>query len=74
MAVVAQHSGRSSCYSAINGTVYDLTSWIDRHPGGAQRILSICGKDGSSAFSGQHEGEPRPEQILAGFEVGRLAQ
>jgi cytochrome b involved in lipid metabolism len=74
MAQVATHNTASSCYSAINGIVYDLTTWINRHPGGAARILSICGKDGSSAFSGQHAGEPRPEQILAGFQVGALVQ
>lgn len=74
MAQVATHNNASSCYSAINGIVYDLTTWINRHPGGSARILSICGKDGSSAFNGQHAGEPRPEQILAGFQVGALVQ
>jgi predicted heme/steroid binding protein len=74
LAQVAQHSSRASCYSAIRGIVYDLTSWIDRHPGGPDKILSICGKDGSSAFVNQHEGEPRPEQMLASFKLGTLAQ
>ena len=73
MAVVAQHNSAQSCHSAINGSVYDLTSWINQHPGGSERILSICGKDGSSAFSNKHEGEPKPEQTLAGFRVGELA-
>jgi cytochrome b involved in lipid metabolism len=72
LADIATHNGRASCWSAINGNVYDLTSWIDRHPGGAQRILSICGKDGSSAFSNQHEGEPKPETMLASFKLGVL--
>ncbi len=74
MAQVATHNNASSCYGAINGIVYDLTTWINRHPGGSARILAICGKDGSSAFNGQHAGEPRPEQILAGFQVGALVQ
>lgn len=73
LAEVATHKDKTSCYSVINGTVYDLTTWIDRHPGGAERILSICGKDGTSAFDRKHEGEPRPEQMLATFAVGVLA-
>jgi cytochrome b involved in lipid metabolism len=74
MAEVSTHSTKDSCYSAVRGTVYDLTSWIYKHPGGANNILKICGKDGTSAFTGKHEGEPKPEQILAGFEIGTLAK
>jgi cytochrome b involved in lipid metabolism len=72
LADVATHPDRTSCWSAINGNVYDLTTWIDRHPGGADRILSICGKDGSSAFSKKHLGEPKPEAMLATFKIGVL--
>ncbi len=74
LAQVAVHNNQTSCYSAINGVVYDLTSWISRHPGGAQEILGICGKDGSSAFNGQHGTQGRPASILAGFEIGTLTK
>jgi cytochrome b involved in lipid metabolism len=72
MTEVAMHKDSKSCWSAISGTVYDLTAWITKHPGGAANILSICGKDGTSAFTGQHEGEPKPANILAGYEIGIL--
>lgn len=72
LAQVAQHADSKSCYSAVNGVVYDLTSWITRHPGGQREILAICGRDGSSAFNGEHGGQSRPEQLLAGFEIGAL--
>lgn len=71
---VAKHNNADSCYSAIRGSVYDLTSWVYRHPGGSARILSICGKDGTSAFTTQHAGEPRPEQMLATFKIGELVK
>ncbi len=71
---VATHNTEADCYSAINGKVYDLTAWINKHPGGDRAILSICGKDGSAAFDGEHGGESRPEKILLGFEVGTLTQ
>lgn len=74
LAQVAMHPDRTSCYSAINGNVYDLTSWINQHPGGPQRILSICGKDGSSAFNAQHGGDPRVASILATMKIGTLTQ
>lgn len=74
MADVSAHNTSTSCYSAVNGIVYDLTNWISRHPGGQREILAICGKDGSSAFNGQHGGDTKPERILAGFEIGTLAK
>ncbi len=72
LAQVATHNSETSCYSAINGKVYDLGAWINQHPGGDRAILGICGKDGSSAFNGRHGGQARPEAILAGFEIGIL--
>jgi cytochrome b involved in lipid metabolism len=73
LADVAQHSTATSCWSAINGGVYDLTSWINKHPGGPEAILGICGKDGSAAFNAQHGGQSRPANELAGFKIGVLA-
>ncbi len=73
MAQVAQHKDATSCWSAINGKVYDLTSWINQHPGGPEHILSICGSDGSSAFNAQHGGQSQPAQILQQFYIGTLA-
>lgn len=71
---VAQHSDASSCWSAIGNTVYDLTSFIARHPGGEKRILKLCGTDGTSAFEGQHGGDTKPEQTLARHAIGTLIQ
>ena len=72
-ATIAMHADAISCWSSINGTVYDLTSWIPKHPGGEQAILSICGIDGSTKFNAQHGGAPLQQQILAGFKIGVLS-
>jgi cytochrome b involved in lipid metabolism len=74
MAEVALHADTTSCYSVINGSVYDLTTWITKHPGGERGIKSICGKDGSDGFNGKHGGKPQPESTLASFKIGVLAQ
>jgi cytochrome b involved in lipid metabolism len=72
LADVAQHNNASSCWAAINGNVYDLTNWINQHPGGPQRILNICGTDGSAAFNNQHGGQSRPADELSQFLLGPL--
>lgn len=71
---IAGHNSRSSCWSAVNGSVYDLTSWIPNHPGGENAILSICGVDGSNSYNRQHGGSSRPASILFGFKIGTLAK
>ncbi len=67
---VAQHTTKASCWSMINGNIYDLTSWIPKHPGGEGAILSICGIDGSSAFNGQHGRSSKVANVLVGFKIG----
>lgn len=71
---VAQHNTSGDCWTAIEGKVYDLTDWEDQHPGGAARIQSLCGIDGSSLFNAQHDGQSRPESVLDGYQIGVLAQ
>lgn len=74
MAVVAAHNTQASCYTVVSGVVYDVTSWIAQHPGGSSAILSMCGKDGTAAFTGQHGGQARPASELASFKLGALVQ
>ncbi|HEY4494024.1 MAG TPA: cytochrome b5 domain-containing protein [Candidatus Paceibacterota bacterium] len=74
MAQVATHNSKSDCWTAINGSVYNVTPWIDLHPGGSEKILSLCGKDGSAAFTTQHSGQSRPASELAAFKIGILKQ
>ncbi len=71
-AEVSGHASTQSCWSIVNGKVYDLTSWINRHPGGSSAIKRMCGVDGSEDFNDQHGGKGRPERELAAFYIGVL--
>lgn len=71
-AEVAKHASAADCWSVVSGKVYDLTSYVNSHPGGSGAISALCGKDGTQAFSGQHGGAPSPTNTLAAFLVGNL--
>lgn len=73
MADVATHNDASSCWSVIDGHVYDLTQWIPQHPGGEEAIRALCGVDGTEVFHNQHGDAPKQAQVLAGFKIGDLA-
>ena len=70
---VQKHASSQDCWSVVNGQVYNLTTYVNSHPGGAALISSICGKDGSAAFSGQHAGATTPASVLSAFAIGQLA-
>jgi len=74
LAEVALHSDKVSCWTVIDGSVYDLTPFIFQHPGGAENIMRICGKDGTQAFSNQHGGgNEQQKAILATSRIGALS-
>mgnify|MGYP000981550871 FL=1 len=74
MANVKKNNSAASCWSLINGNVYNLTTWINSHPGGPSAIRGICGVDGSSSFNGRHAGQSNPKENLAGYLLGPLAK
>ena len=73
MEKVRANNSEASCWSVIDGNVYDLTRWIGSHPGGRGNILSLCGKNGTTEFAAKHRGDPNPQARLKGFLLGPLA-
>jgi cytochrome b involved in lipid metabolism len=69
-AEIGTHNSKSDCWSIVNGNVYNLTSYVSRHPGGQSVIANICGKDGSNAFTNQHNNQGKPNNVLSGFLLG----
>ncbi len=72
MAQVRANNTARSCWTAIDGVVYDLTRWISNHPGGSNAILFLCGTDGTNAFSAQHQNQARPAVRLDSYRLGPL--
>ena len=70
---VASHNSRTDCWTAIDQTVYDLTPYIQQHPGGAGALANLCGIDATSAFKSQHGGQQRPASELASLAIGVYA-
>lgn len=41
---VAKHDTRNSCWVVVEGNVYDVTGFLESHPGGVSSILKYAGK------------------------------
>ena len=72
MTQVRANNTSRSCWTVIDGVVYDLTKWISNHPGGSGAILFLCGTDGTNAFKAQHENQARPAIRLDIYRLGPL--
>jgi hypothetical protein len=72
MAQVRANNTARSCWTAIDGNVYNLTNWISAHPGGSGAILFLCGTDGTNAYKAQHENQSRPSIRLDAYRIGAL--
>ncbi len=73
MAQVAANNSAKSCWAVIEGSVYNLTAWINSHPGGSGAIISLCGTEATSSFKGKHGNQSRPAAQLSGYLLGPLA-
>lgn len=75
---VAAHAGRESCWLAIEGKVYDVTSFVQGgfHPG-KEAILQGCGKDATELFNTRPMGSgtahsERARKMLPKYYIGEL--
>ncbi|ESO98309.1 hypothetical protein LOTGIDRAFT_114342 [Lottia gigantea] len=48
--LVSEHSNETSCWIVVNDMVYDVTSFLDKHPGGSDVVLEHAGTDATVAF------------------------
>ncbi len=72
MADITAHAKPESCWAAINGSVYDLTTWVARHPGGEKPIGMLCGKDATDMFTRKHGKSNSAQAALGLLKIGSL--
>ncbi len=74
---VARHASKDDCWAIISDDVYDLTEFINRHPGGDE-ILRACGTDATTLFNsrqtqdGQWVGSGTPHSQAAMEQLAKL--
>ncbi|XP_068657682.1 cytochrome b5-like [Aristolochia californica] len=80
----SDHNKKEDCWVVIDGKVYDVTSYLDEHPGGDDVLLAATGKDATDDFEDAGhsqtardlmkdycigELDPSPPQIIPELEI-----
>ncbi|OAL27800.1 hypothetical protein AYO20_09653 [Fonsecaea nubica] len=60
---VARHNDRQSCWIVLYGKVYDITDFLDEHPGGPQILLKTAGQDATAEYESVHSPELLEETL-----------
>jgi len=69
---VAQHNTNESAWVSIEDKVYDITGWLDKHPGGREYLEIGAGRDITYLFDSYHPFSTKPTEILKKYEIGTL--
>ncbi|XP_061770946.1 cytochrome b5 reductase 4 isoform X2 [Nerophis ophidion] len=67
-----KHNTRNDCWTCIRGLVYNVSPYMDYHPGGEDELMKAAGIDGTDLFDQVHRWV-NYESMLKECLVGRMA-
>ncbi|EPS63893.1 hypothetical protein M569_10892, partial [Genlisea aurea] len=71
MLEASQHNTRGDCWIVVEGKVYDVSSYLDEHPGGDDVLLRATGKDATEEFEDAGHSKTARE-LMEKFFIGEL--
>lgn len=69
---IRQHTSPGDLWLVIDRKVYDVSTWMEDHPGGPEVMLQEAGKDASNAFA-EIGHSLYAEGLLKEYYIGDLA-
>ncbi|XP_061479234.1 cytochrome b5 reductase 4 isoform X2 [Rhineura floridana] len=69
---LSKHNKKDDCWICIRGLVYNITPYMEYHPGGEDELMKAAGADGTDLFDQVHRWV-NYESMLKECMVGRMA-
>ncbi|XP_075058810.1 cytochrome b5 reductase 4 isoform X2 [Mixophyes fleayi] len=69
---LAKHNKKTDCWICIRGLVYNVTPYMEYHPGGEEELMKAAGADGTQLFDQVHRWV-NYESMLKECLIGRMA-
>ncbi|KAL2233497.1 UNVERIFIED_CONTAM: Cytochrome b5 isoform A [Sesamum indicum] len=73
MEEASEHNTKDDCWVVIDGKVYDVSSYLDEHPGGDDVLLRATGKDATDEFEDAGHSKTARE-LMEQYCIGELDQ
>ncbi|XP_021910387.1 cytochrome b5 [Carica papaya] len=67
----SSHNTKDDCWVVIDGKIYDVTTYLDEHPGGDDVVLAVTGKDATDEFEDAGHSKTARE-LMENFFIGEL--
>jgi cytochrome b involved in lipid metabolism len=71
LADVLAHNTTDDCWIIVNAKVYDVTNYLNLHPGGSSILFGYAGKDATEAFRMVRHSR-NATRMLDKYEVGQM--
>ncbi|CAN6675798.1 unnamed protein product [Malus baccata var. baccata] len=65
MQEASQHNTKDNCWVVIDGKVYDVSTYLDDHPGGDDVLLAATGRDATEDFEEAGHSKTAREEMKA---------
>jgi cytochrome b involved in lipid metabolism len=62
---LSKHATKGDLYLAIHDQVFDVTTFIDEHPGGEEVLLDVAGQDATEPFEDVGHSDEAREMLYA---------
>ncbi|XP_055311470.1 cytochrome b5 [Sitodiplosis mosellana] len=73
LAEIAKHNSNQSSWIVIHNNIYDVTKFLNEHPGGEEVLLEQAGKDASESFEDVgHSTDAR--EMMQRYKVGEVIE
>ncbi|KAI2626736.1 glycolate oxidase [Hypoxylon sp. NC1633] len=69
---VSKHNTAQDCWVVIHGKVWDVSDFLDEHPGGANVLLKLAGQDATTSYDAVHDPELVSGTLASGCYRGNL--
>ena len=69
---MGKHDHKSDAWVVIQDSVYDVTKFKDKHPGGADVIMTRAGKDATKKFTKANHPIHAIEETLPKYKIGEM--
>lgn len=70
---VAKHNAENDCWLIVDGGVYDVTAFLDEHPGGKKILVKASGKDATKQFDQFHKRDVLAK-IGSKYQIGKIVE